>query len=96
VRPADLNPNNVLLKRDRSAAAGVICKVADFGLSVLMPDKDATHVSNLCQGTPFYTAPEVAIQVHGCMLGALEAAAAVQPVMAQGAAAQQGAAVPKG
>ena len=61
---ADLNPNNVLLKQDMSAAAGVIPKVADFGLSVLMP-KEASHVSNLCQGTPFYTSPEVALQVGG-------------------------------
>jgi serine/threonine protein kinase len=63
-RPADLNPNNVLLKQDPSAAAGVICKVADFGLSVVMPNRDTTHVSNLCQGTPFYTAREVALQVR--------------------------------
>ena len=54
----------MLLKQDRSAAAGVIPKVADFGLSVLMP-KEGSHVSNLCQGTPFYTAPEVALQVGG-------------------------------
>ena len=54
----------MLLKVDPSAAPGFIPKVADFGLSVLLPG-EATHVSNLRQGTPFYTAPEVALQV-GC------------------------------
>ena len=61
-RPAaDLNPNNVLLKHDANAAAGVVPKVADFGLSVLLPEK-ASHMSNLRQGTPFYMAPEVVLQ----------------------------------
>lgn len=32
----DLNPNNVLLKRDPSSSRGVVCKLCDFGLSVKM------------------------------------------------------------
>ena len=59
---ADLNSNNVLLKSDPAAHGGFTPKVADFGLSVLLPENQ-THVSNLRQGTPFYTAPEVALQV---------------------------------
>ena len=50
----------MLLKRDASSAIGLVPKVADFGLSVLLPD-EATHVSNMRQGTPFYAAPEVAL-----------------------------------
>ena len=62
LRHADLNPNNVLLKSDPSAHGGYTPKVADFGLSVLVPDNQ-THVSNLRQGTPFYVAPEVVLKV---------------------------------
>jgi serine/threonine protein kinase len=61
----------VLLKRDASAVAGVVPKVADFGLSVLLPEQ-ASHMSNLRQGTPFYMAPEVALQARAhvvCMCG---------------------------
>ena len=62
-RTADLNPNNVLLKSDMSARAYCQPKVADFGLSVLLPEH-RTHLSNLRVGTPFYMAPEVVTQVR--------------------------------
>ncbi|GIL63599.1 hypothetical protein Vafri_17636 [Volvox africanus] len=54
----DLNPNNVLLKRDSSKKYGAICKIADFGLSIKM-SADQSHISNMRRGTPFYTCPQI-------------------------------------
>ena len=53
---SDLTPNNILLKRDPSAQCGLSVKVADFGLSVVVPDS-RTHLSNRLCGSPFYIAP---------------------------------------
>ncbi|KAG2453124.1 hypothetical protein HYH02_002454 [Chlamydomonas schloesseri] len=53
----DLNPNNVLLKRDASSPIGFRVKMADFGLSVMVP-LQKTHMSNLRLGTLYYIAPE--------------------------------------
>ncbi|KAG2488918.1 hypothetical protein HYH03_012541 [Edaphochlamys debaryana] len=53
----DLNPNNVLLKRDATAPNGFRVKMADFGLSVMVPIQK-THMSNLRLGTLYYIAPE--------------------------------------
>ncbi|GFR47604.1 hypothetical protein Agub_g9339 [Astrephomene gubernaculifera] len=53
----DLNPNNVLLKRDPTSAFGFRVKMADFGLSVMLP-LQKTHLSNLRLGTLYYIAPE--------------------------------------
>ncbi|KXZ54291.1 hypothetical protein GPECTOR_5g378 [Gonium pectorale] len=53
----DLNPNNVLLKRDASSPNGFRVKMADFGLSVMVPIQK-THMSNLRLGTLYYIAPE--------------------------------------
>eukprot|EP00198_Chlamydomonas_reinhardtii_P005712 XP_001695048.1 predicted protein [Chlamydomonas reinhardtii] len=53
----DLNPNNVLLKRDSSSPIGFRVKMADFGLSVMVP-LQKTHMSNLRLGTLYYIAPE--------------------------------------
>ncbi|KAG2489171.1 hypothetical protein HYH03_012397 [Edaphochlamys debaryana] len=61
----DLNPNNVLLKRDVEEPSGYVVKVADLGLSMLLPE-DHTHLSNRRSGTMFYMAPEV---VMGAQLG---------------------------
>ena len=61
--PADLNPSNVLLRKDVSSVAGYRVKVADFGLSVLLPTQK-THMSNLRLGTPFYMSPETAFKGH--------------------------------
>ncbi|GIL77290.1 hypothetical protein Vretimale_3044 [Volvox reticuliferus] len=54
----DLNPNNVLLKRDSSKKYGAVCKIADFGLSIKM-SADQSHISNMRRGTPFYTCPQI-------------------------------------
>ncbi|KAG2423171.1 hypothetical protein HXX76_010939 [Chlamydomonas incerta] len=59
----DLNPNNVLLKRDPAEPSGYAVKVGDFGLSVMLPN-GRTHLSNLRMGTMFYIAPEVACMGH--------------------------------
>ncbi|KAG2499775.1 hypothetical protein HYH03_002072 [Edaphochlamys debaryana] len=61
----DLNPNNVLLKRDPREPSGFAVKVADLGLSMLLPDHH-THLSNRRGGTMFYMAPEV---VLGAQMG---------------------------
>lgn len=47
----DLNPNNVLLKRDASTRRGVVCKLCDFGLSIKM-SAEQSHISNMRRGTP--------------------------------------------
>ncbi len=60
---ADLNPSNVLLRKDISSVAGYRVKVADFGLSVLLPTQKS-HMSNLRLGTPFYMSPETAFKGH--------------------------------
>ncbi|PNW81044.1 hypothetical protein CHLRE_07g340300v5 [Chlamydomonas reinhardtii] len=39
----DLNPNNVLLKRDPAKPSGYGVKVGDFGLSVILRPHDRTH-----------------------------------------------------
>eukprot|EP00198_Chlamydomonas_reinhardtii_P009269 XP_001698606.1 predicted protein [Chlamydomonas reinhardtii] len=55
----DLNPNNVLLKRDPAEPSGYVAKVGDFGLSVMLPH-NRTHLSNIRMGTMFYICPAVA------------------------------------
>ncbi|KAG2442225.1 hypothetical protein HYH02_009709 [Chlamydomonas schloesseri] len=55
----DLNPNNVLLKRDAAEPSGYAVKVGDFGLSLMLPS-DRTHLSNIRMGTMFYICPAVA------------------------------------
>ncbi|KXZ54284.1 hypothetical protein GPECTOR_5g371 [Gonium pectorale] len=57
----DLNPNNVLLKRDGGEPSGFAVKVGDFGLSVMLPEH-RTHLSNLRQGTMFYMCPAVVMK----------------------------------
>ncbi|KAG2489621.1 hypothetical protein HYH03_011901 [Edaphochlamys debaryana] len=59
----DLNPNNVLLRRDHAAPSGFTAKVADFGLSLVLPE-GRSHVSNLRMGTVFYICPAVAVKGH--------------------------------
>ncbi|PNH06725.1 Mitogen-activated protein kinase kinase kinase 11 [Tetrabaena socialis] len=58
--PHVVQARNVMLK---SAGAGdgrgVICKVADFGLSVKMDTAEQTHMSGIYQGTLTHMAPEV-------------------------------------
>ncbi|GFR40598.1 hypothetical protein Agub_g1178 [Astrephomene gubernaculifera] len=67
----DLKPENVLLvygpqsmsedegaNRDEPYSEGLMAKVADFGLSLPLPE-GATHASGLFRGTPAYMAPEV-------------------------------------
>ncbi|KXZ54286.1 hypothetical protein GPECTOR_5g373 [Gonium pectorale] len=57
----DLNPNNVLLKRDSGEPSGFVVKVGDFGLSVMLPEH-RTHLSNLRMGTMFYMCPAVVMK----------------------------------
>ncbi|GFH32935.1 protein kinase domain-containing protein, partial [Haematococcus lacustris] len=59
----DLSPANILLKLDdsRSGCLKAIAKVGDFGLSHMSKDGQS-HVSNVRQGTPHYTAPEVLME----------------------------------
>ncbi|KAG2488925.1 hypothetical protein HYH03_012547 [Edaphochlamys debaryana] len=59
----DLNPNNVLLKQDPNSPSGVTVKVADLGLSVLLPF-NRTHISHLRVGTPFYIDPVVVFKAR--------------------------------
>ncbi|GFR47690.1 hypothetical protein Agub_g9438 [Astrephomene gubernaculifera] len=59
----DLNPNNVLLKRDPTDPSGFQIKVGDFGLSVLLPH-NRSHVSNLRLGTMFYMCPGVVMKAQ--------------------------------
>ncbi|GFH17060.1 protein kinase domain-containing protein [Haematococcus lacustris] len=56
----DLSPANILLKLDdsRPGCLKAVAKVGDFGLSHMSKDGQS-HVSNVRQGTPFYTAPEL-------------------------------------
>jgi hypothetical protein len=46
----DLNPNNVLLKKDANEPSGFAAKVGDFGLSVMLPQHQS-HLSNIRMGT---------------------------------------------
>ncbi|GIL79954.1 hypothetical protein Vretifemale_9192, partial [Volvox reticuliferus] len=61
---SDLKSRNVLLKSVSGSPASlgrrcsVIAKVSDFGLSLRI-DNDATHVSNMYQGTTAFMAPEL-------------------------------------
>ncbi|GFH11996.1 protein kinase domain-containing protein, partial [Haematococcus lacustris] len=59
----DLSPANILLKLDdsRLGCLKAIAKVGDFGLSHMSKDGQS-HVSNVRQGTPHYTAPEVLME----------------------------------
>ncbi|KAG2437367.1 hypothetical protein HXX76_006022 [Chlamydomonas incerta] len=59
----DLNPNNVLLKRDAAEPSGYAIKVGDFGLSVLLP-QHRTHLSNVRMGTMFYMCPAVVLKAQ--------------------------------
>eukprot|EP00198_Chlamydomonas_reinhardtii_P008071 XP_001697408.1 serine/threonine protein kinase 5 [Chlamydomonas reinhardtii] len=60
---ADLNPNNVLLKRDPGEPSGYGVKVGDFGLSVMLP-LNRTHLSNMRMGTMFYMCPAVVLKAQ--------------------------------
>ncbi|KAG2427057.1 hypothetical protein HXX76_012573 [Chlamydomonas incerta] len=59
----DLNPNNVLLKRDPAEPCGYGVKVGDFGLSVMLP-LNRTHLSNMRMGTMFYMCPAVVLKAQ--------------------------------
>ncbi|KAG2488947.1 hypothetical protein HYH03_012566 [Edaphochlamys debaryana] len=59
----DLNPNNVMLKRDPAEPSGYAAKIGDFGLSVMLPEH-RTHLSNLRMGTMFYICPAVVMKGH--------------------------------
>ncbi|KAG2447354.1 hypothetical protein HYH02_007683 [Chlamydomonas schloesseri] len=60
---SDLSAANVLLKHDPTAVSGLSAKIADFGLSVMIP-KHLTHLSGRRCGSPFYIAPEVYQRGH--------------------------------
>ncbi|KAG2496440.1 hypothetical protein HYH03_005664 [Edaphochlamys debaryana] len=60
---ADLNPNNVLLKRDPKEPSGYAVKVSDFGLSVMLP-QHRSHLSNVRMGTMFYVCPAVVMKAQ--------------------------------
>ncbi|KAJ9519778.1 hypothetical protein QJQ45_013455 [Haematococcus lacustris] len=62
--PQDLKPDNVLLQ---NSPAGVVAKVADLGLSVVL-GRHQTHISNARAGTVLYMAPEV-LQGHCSQAG---------------------------
>ncbi|GFH08571.1 protein kinase domain-containing protein, partial [Haematococcus lacustris] len=62
--PQDLKPDNVLLQ---NSPAGVVAKVADLGLSVVL-GRHQTHISNARAGTVLYMAPEV-LQGHSSWAG---------------------------
>lgn len=57
----DLKAANILLKSEGTDGRGVRAKVMDFGLSIKL-DSQATHVSNLFQGTVTHMAPEVLME----------------------------------
>eukprot|EP00775_Hariotina_reticulata_P010053 gene10053-10209_t len=60
---SDLKARNILLKSSGGAdRRHFVAKVADFGLSMRI-DPEATHVSNIYQGTLTHMAPEV--MLHG-------------------------------
>ncbi|KAG2490227.1 hypothetical protein HYH03_011352 [Edaphochlamys debaryana] len=63
----DLKARNVMLKSSGGAAEGrgVVCKVADFGLSLKMDRDEQTHMSGMYQGTLTHMAPELLL--HGRM-----------------------------
>eukprot|EP00195_Chlamydomonas_chlamydogama_P016146 CAMPEP_0202891888 /NCGR_PEP_ID=MMETSP1392-20130828/1814_1 /ASSEMBLY_ACC=CAM_ASM_000868 /TAXON_ID=225041 /ORGANISM="Chlamydomonas chlamydogama, Strain SAG 11-48b" /LENGTH=1173 /DNA_ID=CAMNT_0049575753 /DNA_START=288 /DNA_END=3809 /DNA_ORIENTATION=+ len=55
----DLKPENVLLKHDPSSPIGMVAKITDFGLCTTI-DPTQSHISGFNNGTPFYSAPEIA------------------------------------
>ncbi|KAG2435189.1 hypothetical protein HXX76_007272 [Chlamydomonas incerta] len=59
----DLNPNNVLLKKDVNEPSGYASKVGDFGLSVMLPQHQS-HLSNIRMGTMFYICPAVVLKAQ--------------------------------
>ncbi|PNW86471.1 hypothetical protein CHLRE_02g087750v5 [Chlamydomonas reinhardtii] len=59
----DLNPNNVLLKKDVNEPSGYAAKVGDFGLSVMLPQHQS-HLSNIRMGTMFYICPAVVLKAQ--------------------------------
>ncbi|PNW86474.1 hypothetical protein CHLRE_02g087900v5 [Chlamydomonas reinhardtii] len=59
----DLNPNNVLLKRNDAEPSGYTVKVGDFGLSVMLP-QHVSHLSNMRMGTMFYMCPAVLLKAQ--------------------------------
>jgi serine/threonine protein kinase len=55
------NRNKYKTVEDALAEDDVVAKISDFGLSMRLVGKES-HISNINQGTPFYTAPEVPMQ----------------------------------